>query len=58
MRTKLLKLGEPIFQVWGGEKKGEGGPKFFQNPRGRGTNALHTMPMLHHIMSVATLKLH
>ena len=35
------KGGEPIFQVWGGGKKG-GEPKFFQNLR-RGSKANHTM---------------
>ena len=40
MKFRVQK-GEPIFQVWGGEKKG-GGPKFIQTPRG-GTKALHTV---------------
>ena len=33
---------EPIFQVWGGAKKGGGEPKFFPNRRG-GIKVLHTM---------------
>ena len=46
MRPKLLKLatkispkfriqrGEPIFQVWGGGKKGGGGTQIFQKSKG------------------------
>ena len=40
-KFRLQKGGEPIFQVWGWEKKGE--TNFFQNPRGWGTKASHTM---------------
>ena len=43
-KTEILdtKGGEPIFQGWGGRKKGGREPKFFQNLRG-GAKAKQTM---------------